>query len=165
MRRALKSVLDFGFRRTSVRPSSWCDMIESISRPKLPRGRSYVLKTSRLADALAVAAVGWHVDLAYWTPRASGSILEGQYLPPNENVPYPRLYVRAGTVPTEMRAAAAAALDQTALPQFVRWAQGLMALPAGSPLLAAGSYFNATFTSEGLAISHQPVYKRPRGAR
>ncbi len=110
--------------REGARCSAWCDMIESISRPKLPRGRSYVLKTSQLADALAAAGVGWHVDLVYWSPHGGGSILEGHYWPPNSNVPYPRVYVRAGAVSSDVRAAAAETLSQTALPQFIRWLQG-----------------------------------------
>ena len=134
-------------------------MIESIARPKLAKGRSYVLKTTQLADALAAAGIGWHVDLVYWSPTAGGSILEGHYWPPNEKVPYPRVHVRAGSVPSTLRPAAAEALRETALPQFVRWVKGLLALPDGSPVLAAQAYFNATLTTEGLAITDQPVYK------
>jgi hypothetical protein len=140
-------------------------MIESVSRPRLAKGRSYVLKTSQLAEALASAGIDWHISLVYWTPQGGGSILEGHYWPPNENVPYPRVYVRAGSVPSELRPAAAEALREAALPQFIRWVQGLMALPDGSPVLSAGSYFNATFTTEGLAVTNQPVYKVPRRRR
>ena len=137
-------------------------MIESISRPKLAKGRSYVLKTSQLTDALAAAGIDWRVDLVYWSPRSGGSILEGHYWPPNENVPYKRLYVRAGSVPSTQRPAAAEALRESALPQFIRWVQGLLVLPDGSPALAAEGYFNATFTAEGLAVADQPVYMVPR---
>jgi hypothetical protein len=140
-------------------------MIESVSRPKLAKGRSYVLKTTQLADALADAGIGWRVDLVYWTPRAGGSILEGHYWPPSENVPYPRVYVRAGSVPSALRPAAAEALRESALPQFIRWLEALLALPAGSPALAAEAYFNATFTADGLALTDRPVYMVPRRGR
>jgi hypothetical protein len=137
-------------------------MIESVSRPKLAKGSSYVLKTTQLADALAAAGIGWHVDLVYWSPRAGGSILEGHYWPPNENVPYPRLYVRAGSVPSALRPAAAETLRESALPRFIRWVEGLLALPDGSPALAAEAYFNATFCVEGLAVTNKPAYMVPR---
>jgi len=137
-------------------------MIEYVSRPKLAKGRSYVLKTTQLADELANAGISLHVDLVYWSPQTGGSILEGHYWPPNENVHYPRLYVRAGAVPSGLRPAAAEALRGVALPCFIRWAQGLLALPDGSPILAAGSYFNATFTEEGLAVTDQPAFKIPK---
>jgi hypothetical protein len=138
-------------------------MIESISRPKLAKGRSYVLKTTQLADALAAAGIGWRVDLNYWSPRAGGSILEGHYWPPNENVPYPRVYVRAGSIPSALRAAAAEALRESALPRFIRWLEGLQALPDVSPTLAAEAYFNATYTAEGLSLTSQPVFMVPLG--
>ncbi|MFO0881683.1 MAG: hypothetical protein U0840_30665 [Gemmataceae bacterium] len=140
-------------------------MIESVSRPRLPKGRSYVLKTTQLADALAASGIDWRVDLVYWSPRAGGSILEGHYWPPSENVPYQRVYVRAGSVPSSLRPAAAEALRESALPQFIHWVEGLLALPDGSPALAAQAYFNATFTTEGLAITDRPVNMVPRRAQ
>lgn len=132
-------------------------MIESISRPRLAKGRSYVLKTSQLAEALAHAGIDWHVDLIYWSPQSGGSILEGHYWPPKHTIPYPRIYIRAGVVPSTMRSAAAEALREIALPRFIGWVRGIMALPERSPALACESYFNATYTTDGLAIYEQPM--------
>jgi hypothetical protein len=140
-------------------------MIESVSHPKLAKGRSYVLKTTQLADALADAGINWHVDLVYWSPQTGGSVLEGHYWPPNENVPYPRVYVRAGTVPSALRSAAVEALHEVALPQFIVCVKGIMALLDGSPALSAESYFNATFSEGGLAVTDRPVYKVHKRAR
>jgi hypothetical protein len=140
-------------------------MIDSVSRPKLARGRSYVLKTSELAEALNGAGIDCHVDLVYWSPNAGGSILEGHYWPPNENVPYPRVYVRAGAVPSELRPAAAEALRVAALPRFIQWLQGILALPDASPALAMDSYFNATFTAQGLEVTNRPVHMVRRRAK
>jgi len=128
-------------------------MIESISRPKLPKGYSYVLKTTQLAEALAEAGIDWHFDLVYWLPPTGGSIFERHYWAPRENIPYPRVYVRAGAVTSSLRSAASAALREDALPRFICWVQGLMALPDGSPALAADPYFNATSTPDGLALT------------
>lgn len=137
-------------------------MIASVSRPKLASGWSYVLKTSQLADALAAAGIGWRFDLVYWSPRAGGSILEGHYWPPNENLPHPRVYVRAGSVPSALLLTVAEVLRESALPQFIRWVEGLVALPEGSPALAREAYFNATFTVDGLAFTDQPLYRIPK---
>src|SRR5262249_35176468 len=134
-------------------------MIDSVSRPKLAKGLSYVLKTSQLAKALSDAGIDCHVDLVDWVPQSGGSILEGHYWLPNENVPYPRVYVRAGVVPCALRAAASEALLDSALPQFVKWLRGIIALPDESPALHGTLYFNATYTEKGLAVTDQPKYK------
>ncbi len=140
-------------------------MIDSVSKPKLAKGLSYVLKTSQLAKALLDVGIDCHVDLVYWAPQSGGSILEGHYWLPNENVPYPRVYVRAGAVPSASRAAASEALVDSALPEFVNWLKGILALPDESPALSGLLYFNATYTEQGLVITGQPKYKnrkRPR---
>jgi hypothetical protein len=137
-------------------------MIDSVSKPKVPRGLSYVLKTSQLEHALTEANIECYVQLVYWVPQAGGSILEGHYWLPNENVSYPRVYVRAGTVPSALRATASVALVDSALPLFVDWLQGILALPEQSPALLETLYFNATYTDAGLAVTHQPKYKVPR---
>lgn len=140
-------------------------MIDSVSRPKLPKGLSYALKTSQLAQALADAGIDCHVDLVYWVPQGGGSILEGAYWPPNENVPHLRIYVRAGVVPSALRQAAAEALRVTALPQFICLLGMILALPEDSPALAGSPYFNASYTAGGLAVTDQASYKVRRRMR
>jgi len=140
-------------------------MIDSVSKPRLPRGLSYVLKTSQLAKALSDAGIDCHVDLVYWVPQSGGSILEGAYWLPNENVAYPRVYVRAGVVPSASRAAASKLLLASALPQFIKWLQAVLALPDESPALNGTLYFNAAYTEKGLVVTDQPKYKVPRRER
>jgi len=137
-------------------------MIQTVSKPKLPKGLSYVLKTSQLEKALSEARIDCHVDLVYWLPQSGGSILEGNYWLANENVPHPRLYVRAGTVPSGLRAAASEALTESALPQFIDWLRGIIALPDKSPRLHETLYFNAAYTERGLVVTDQPKYKVQR---
>jgi len=134
-------------------------MIGSVSKPKPAKGLSYVLKPSQLAKALSDAGIDCHVDLVYWMPQTGGSILEAHYWLPNENVAYPRVYVRAGVVPSASRLPASEALLVSALPQFVNWLQGILALPEDSPALHGTLYFNATYTDEGLFVTDQPKYK------
>jgi len=138
-------------------------MIDSVSAPKLAKGLSYVLKTSQLAKALSATGIDCHVDLVYWVPQTGGSILEGHYWLPNEHVAYPRVYVRVGVVPSTLRLVASAALLVVALPQFVSWLQGILALPDHSPALHGTLYFNATYTEEGLVVTDQPKHKVRKG--
>ena len=74
---------------TLVLERSFAAMIDSVSKPKLAKGLSYVLKTSQLAKALSDAGIECHVDLVFWVPQTGGSILEGHYWLPNENMGYP----------------------------------------------------------------------------
>jgi hypothetical protein len=140
-------------------------MINSVSKPKLAKGLSYVLKTSLLAKVLAGARIDCPVELVYWMPQTGGSILEGHYWLPNENVAYPRVYVRAGVVPSASRLAASEALLVSALPQFVSWLQGILALPNDSLALHGTLYFNAAYTEERLVVTDQPKYKVRRRTR
>ena len=135
-------------------------MIDSVSKPRAPKGLLYVLKTSQLEQALT--GIECHVDLNYWVPQGGGSILEGHYWLPNENVPHARVYVRAGVVPSALRSAASEALTDIALPEFVEWLREILQLPTGSPRLHETLYFNATYTADGLAITDKPQYKRRR---
>lgn len=137
-------------------------MIDSVAKPKPPKGSSYVLKTSLLKQALEDAGVECHVDLDYWIPQGGGSIFEAEYWLPNENVPYPRVYIRAGVVPTDSYESAMNAMVSTVLPAFIQWIRRILALPEQSPELHLKPYFNATYTETGLNITNEPVYKRPR---
>jgi hypothetical protein len=129
--------------------------IASITKPKPPQGLAYVLKTSQLETALATAAIDCHVDLQYWSPQGSRSVLQVQYWLPNARVDYPRLYVRAGTVPQAFRAVAVAGLSPV-WPQFVAWLQGVWALPENSPKLHEAPFFHAYYEADRLQISQYP---------
>lgn len=125
-----------------------------IEKPRLPKGLSYVLKASMLEEALERAGIDCHVELRYWTPQAEGSVLEAHYWLPNEHVDHARVHVRAGAVSSAESAAAQQALEVEMLPAFIAWLSGVLALPAGSPLLHGEPYFNASFAGGKAAITH-----------
>jgi hypothetical protein len=135
-------------------------MIESVSKPRLSKDLSYALKTSELARALDDANIDIHVDLVYWKPQVLGSMLEAQYWLPNENVSYPRVYVRAGCIPAMQRAVASESLSNTALPRFIDWLRSILSLPPNTPKPAGTLYFNATWLDDRLSITNEPQYKR-----
>jgi hypothetical protein len=132
----------------------------AIEKPKLPKGKLYVLKTSLLQAALEQAHIDCHVDLHYWVPQSGGSILEAHYWPPNANCSYTRVYVRAGVVPSSEHRAALESLVTSVLPAFIAWLSGIVALPKNSPALQGEPYFNATYNDGRIEISHEPRMKR-----
>lgn len=137
-------------------------MIHSITKPRLPKGRSYPLRSSQLAAALAQAQIDVHVAVEFWTPRGGESVLEAHYWMPNATVSYPRVYLRAGSLPSSERLAASAALESEVLPAFVAWLEWIIALPENSPALHQTLYFNARFVEQRVECSQTPEYKRHR---
>ncbi len=125
-----------------------------IEKPKLQKGVSYVLKTSMLQEALERAQIDCHVLLSYGALRLGGSVLEAHYWLPNAHVDHPRVYVRAGVVPSAERSAALSALGNEILPTFTAWLARILALPADSPVLHAEPYFNAKYDAKGKGISY-----------
>ena len=109
---------------------------------------------SALQAAVDAAKIDCHIDLRYWTPTVDGSILEAEYWLPNENVPYPRAYVRAGSLPREQRHGAGQALSATVLPAFVEWLWKVLSLPDNSPILFRGPRFVAAYRHGLLDIRH-----------
>lgn len=126
----------------------------SVEKPPLSKKRSYVLRTSLLDAAVSSAGLDCHIDLKYWTPTVDGSILEAEYWLPNQNVPYPRAYVRAGSLPRELRSAAAASLKAAVLPAFTQWLAKVTALPDNSPILLRGPKFAARYQHGTVEIRH-----------
>ena len=122
-------------------------MVEiDVEKPPLSKTRSYVLRTSVLRTAVADANIDTYISLRYWTPQIdSGSVLEAEYWLPNQNVPYPRVYIRAGSVPKAERRDAFGWLERSALPSFIQWLTKVLALPDNSPILRRGPHFNATY--------------------
>lgn len=97
------------------------DAINSISKPKLPKTYSYVLRSKQLNDLLISNNITIHTDLVYWLPQIIGSILEVHYWLPNHNIPYPRLYVRAGALPRSDIQTARIIMSDEVLPKFSNW--------------------------------------------
>ena len=128
----------------------------TVEKNKLPKGHSYVLKTSLLAGALDQAGITCHLHLIYWMPKPEGSLLQVHYWMPNPRVDYRRVYVRAGSLPNQQRSTAAELLRIQAIPLFISWRGHLMALPDTSPLLYQEPFYEAVYTGGVLQISITP---------
>jgi hypothetical protein len=129
----------------------------TIEKKTLQKGHSYVLKTSLLTEALTEAGIECHLHLIYWMPKPEGSILQAFYWLPNENVPFRRVYLRAGSLPSEQRKSALEKLCSEGLPAFVAWLKRLVGLPDSSPIFNSEPFFDAEYHGSNLLVSAKPL--------
>ena len=126
--------------------------IDSITKPKTPKGYAYILKSSQLNRLLSDNDLSVHIALSYWIPQKTGSVFEVHFWQPNEKVPYPRLYIRAGALRKEDAAAAREALINEVFPQFIKWADNILKLTDNSPKQNEEPYFNAVYEDGRIKI-------------
>lgn len=130
-------------------------MINSISKPKIPKGYSYVLKTNQLKEFLDQNNHSIHVDLVYWLPKGNSSILEVHFWQPNENIDYDRLYMRAGALANNRVAPAREKVESELFPALNDWLNIHLNLPKNSPLLNKKPYFDANYIDGNLVITEK----------
>jgi len=97
---------------------------------KLPSGQSYPLRPSKLKEALTTAGVSLDVHLS----RSPGVLFDAHFWPPTPEVPYERLYVRAGSVTSEQVADARRKIEERVLPTLVRWIARILSENPKSPM-------------------------------
>jgi hypothetical protein len=120
-------------------------MINSVSKPKIPKDYKYILKTNQLEEILTKNKFSIHIDLNYWLPQEIGTILEAHYWLPNSNIPYNRLYIRAGALPNKDVRNAQEELITTVFPAFIKWLNFILKLPSNSSHFNESPYFNAIY--------------------
>lgn len=130
--------------------------LSSISKPKLPKAYSYVLRSSQLNDLLVSDGITIHTDLVYWLPQIIGSIFEVHYWSPNLKVPYPRLYVRAGALPKSDIQKARILMSSEVLPTFRIWLEDIQKQYDYSQYsLKSSPYFNAVYHANACQIARE----------
>jgi len=102
-----------------------------IEKAKLPKGMSYVLRSSILEHALQEA--GLAIDTTV-THGPSLIFFDAFFWPPHANAPVERLYVRAGAVTASQAHEARSFIENSVIPDLISWLQGILALPANSPV-------------------------------
>lgn len=129
------------------------DAINSISKPKIPNIYSYVLKSSQLNEFLKSNNIKICTSLDYWLPQIIGTIFEVHYWQPNDKIPYPRLYIRAGALrKTDIQAARILMSDEV-LPKFYSWYEEIQKEQVHSRyFLASRPYFNAIYADNAVKI-------------
>jgi hypothetical protein len=131
-------------------------VLRSVSKPALRKGRSYVVKTMELDRALMDAGISTHVDLIYWEPEGTSSIMQCLFWPANANVSYDRFYARAGFVASQEKSAAMEAWRSSGLPALIDWAQWICNLSNGATIRSLEPIFEAYWKSNALTISRHP---------
>ncbi len=109
-----------------------------IEKSPLPKGMSYVLKSSVLEHALSEAGIELDTQLIH---GSRGIFFDAYFWPSNQNVAQERLYVRAGVVQASAAREARAYIDGSVVPEFVAWVKSILALPNNSPVRREQQYF------------------------
>lgn len=67
-----------------------------IEKAKIPKGTSFVLRSSVLLEALAAAGISVETSLQHMNSKI---FFDAFFWPPRSNVQHERFYIRAGSVP------------------------------------------------------------------
>ena len=128
-------------------------MINSITKDKIPKQYSFVLKTKQLEELIISNDIKIHIDLIYnYSSQSIGSIFEAFYWLPNNNIPYNRLYIRAGALAKEYISIAREKMNEIILPEFKIWIMNILSLPNNSTYLFEEPYFHAIFQNNKIEI-------------
>jgi len=115
-----------------------------IENAKLPRGMSYPLKTAFLAETLRTAQIELDTSLVRGT---SGALFEAHFWPPNPDVGYERLFLRACAVAAADSSKARAYLETSVVPEFIAWVRAILSAPMNSPARRDQQYFVRKFSA------------------
>lgn len=105
---------------------------------RLPKGHSYPLRPSVLKAALESAGIVIDTHLV----RSPGKLFDAHFWPANANVPYERLYIRAGSVLAEQAGGARDRVGGEVLPTLISWIGDILAQDYRSPVRREQQYLN-----------------------
>ncbi|WP_368566318.1 hypothetical protein [Pseudoxanthomonas sp. UTMC 1351] len=118
-----------------------------IEKDKIPKGTSFILRSSALLEALTTAGISVETSLQHLNSKI---FFDAFFWPPRPNVQHDRFCVRAGSVPASQARPAREFMESIVLPEFIQWAQGILALPQDSPVRRSEQVFAREF------IGHTP---------
>jgi hypothetical protein len=127
-------------------------MISEITKPKIPKKYAYVLKTNQLKQLLEDRNITIDVQLAFWLPEKTGSILEAHFRFPNEIMPHNHIYTLAGALFRSDVQSAKEQLVSIVFPAFIKWLDFYTHLPCDSTHFLNRPYFNAIYSDKGISI-------------
>jgi hypothetical protein len=109
-----------------------------IEKCRLPKGMSFVLRSSALEAALDAAGIRTETILLH----VDGSVLlDAFFWPPQPSRPYECFYLRAGAVRSTEANLARRHVETIVIPEFIAWASGILALPMNSPIRRSEQLF------------------------
>jgi hypothetical protein len=115
-------------------------VVMHIQKDKRPRGMSYPLRSSFLAEALQKNGITLDVQLIH---NLSGIFFDVHFWPPTPNVPYERLYVRTAAVPVTQARVARQYIEGTVVLELIAWVTDIISRPPNSPIRRERQYFRA----------------------
>ncbi|EMM78031.1 hypothetical protein [Leptospira santarosai] len=101
-----------------------------IQKDKIPKGFSYLFKTSDLIAAYDSAKIEIETILTY---SPGNEYLRVDFWPPNPNINHERLYIVVGIVPSQFAHLVRESMKSKILPELIKWVTGLLSLPTNSP--------------------------------
>lgn len=110
-----------------------------IKKDRLPKGLSFVLRSSVMEEAFRSAGITTDASLHH---LCSGIFFDAYFWPPNPNVAYERFYIRAGVAPSSQAREARDFAERIVIPRFVAWAGHLLSLPLNSPTRRDPQHFS-----------------------
>jgi len=114
-----------------------------IEKKKLPKGLSYPLRASAVEAALSGLAIAADAHLIQ---GSGGKLFECFFWPPNQNVPYERLYIRTAAVPEASANEARLFVEKSVIPEFSAWLKGILALAPNSTIRREEQYFERSLS-------------------
>lgn len=122
-----------------------------IEKSRLPKGMSYVLRSSVLEHALSSAGIMLETYLVHTPGQTPGcAFFYADFCPPNPNVAHERLYVQAGAAPSARSHEVRQYIECSVIPEFVAWVEGILALPINSPVRREGQRFSRVVPEQSL---------------
>jgi len=109
-----------------------------VERDKVRKGFSYPLKSSFIENLFSENNITIHTYLNYIN---SEIFFDAHFWLPNDNVPYPRFYIRCGSVLSTKKNESSGYFVNLVLPEFISWAKNISSLPLNSTKLYSDNYF------------------------
>ena len=124
-----------------------------IKKDKIAKGTSFILKSGAFEDALTAAGISVETSLLHVN---SAIFFDAFFWPPRPNVQHERFYVRAGSVQASQARPAKEFMESIVIPEFIQWAQGILALPLDSPVRRSEQVFTRNFIGNTPNNSFKP---------
>ncbi|MBE9597980.1 hypothetical protein [Pedobacter sp. MC2016-24] len=132
----------------------------TVNKPKVPKGLSYIIKSSQLKALFEELKLDIDVSVNYSVSKEGPEgirVFECLYWLPNMNVSYDRLYITIGTVNISNKEKISILLKEL-FPKFKEWILFLLSQPENSTLIKHDSYIRANFINDEFVLKSEPDY-------
>lgn len=128
-------------------------MIVSISKNKIPRNHSFVVKTHQIEIMLIDNNIETDVDLRYGQMHLNGDIFSADYYFPGDRGYLKGIYINADAVLKDKAYIARTHIREKVIPEFVKWIKETEKIDATNVLYHQQPFFRANFNGDEVSIS------------